>query len=82
MFDPRVTSLSGLTDVELDNKISELNSKYWMTHNPEVQHQIAVLLEMYKDELSSRLAKQYASQQAFDNGEKGKEGLDSLIKVT
>ena len=49
-----------------------------MTHNPQVQEQIAAILDMYQQENSSRRAKQYQKQQE-QNGEKG---LDSLINIS
>jgi hypothetical protein len=77
MFNPLVNSFSDLTDSEIDNKISELSRKYFLAHNPQLQQQIAVILEMYKEEARARRAKQYLkSQQNGDNG------LDSLINIS
>lgn len=77
MFNPLVDSLEHLSDSEIDAKISELGRKYFQSHNPQVQQQLAVLLEMYKDEARTRRAKQYQKiQQNTDNG------LDSLINIS
>jgi hypothetical protein len=77
MFNPLVDSLESLSDSEIDAKISELGRKYFLSHNPHVQQQIATILEMYKDEARSRRAKQYQkNQQNTDNG------LDSLINIS
>ena len=79
MFNPLVDSFEELTDLEIDQKISELSRKYYQTHNPQVQMQIATLLDMYKQEMLSRRARQRIEQQNQDNGEND---LDSLIKVS
>jgi len=78
MFNPLVDSFNQLTDSEIENKISELGRKYFQSYNPQVQQQISVLLEMYKEEARARRAKQYlkAQQQNGDNG------LDSLINIS
>ena len=59
MFNPLVDSFGDLSDAEVENKSIELQRKYFMTHNPQVQEQIAAILDMYQQENSSRRAKQY-----------------------
>ena len=76
MFNPLVDNLSLLEDSEVDAKISELSRKYFQARNPDLQRQISVILEMYKQELFTRQAKAKLQQQ---NGE---EGLDNLINVS
>jgi hypothetical protein len=77
MFNPLVDSLEGLSDSELDLKISELSRKYFQSQNPQVRQQISTILEMYKEEAHCRRARQYQKiQQNTDNG------LDSLIKIS
>ena len=76
MFNPHVDSFDKLTDTEIDSKIQELGRKYWMTRNPQVQEQIAVLLEMYRQEAQMRRAKQYQKIQDDDDSD-----LDSLINI-
>jgi hypothetical protein len=49
MFHP-LANMSGLSDSDLENKISELGRKYFQSSNPGVQSQIATLLEQYKEE--------------------------------
>lgn len=77
MFNPLVDSFSELTDSEIDNKISELGRKYFLSNNPQVQQQIAVILEMYKEESRARRAKQYLKTQ-----QNGDNDLDSLINIS
>jgi hypothetical protein len=78
MFNPLVDSFTELSDAEVENKSIELQRKYFMTHNPQVQEQISAILDMYQEENRSRRAKQYMQQQE-QNGEKG---LDSLINIS
>ena len=78
MFNPLVSDFSELTDAQVDEKIMELGRKYWMTHNPDVQAQIAVLLEMYKEESRTRQAIAYQRM----NDQNGDNGLDNLINVS
>jgi hypothetical protein len=79
MFNP-LANISDLTDLEIENKISDLGRKYFQTNNPQVQSQIAVLLEMYKEESYTRRA--LAAQRERENNENGENSLDSLIKVS
>ena len=78
MFNPLVDDFSELTDTEIENKIIELGKKYWQARNPQLQAQIATILQMYKEEARSRRAKAYQKQnnQDLDNG------LDNLINVS
>jgi hypothetical protein len=78
MFNPLVDSFEQLSDAEVENKLLELQRKYFMSHNPQVQEQIATILDMYREESRARRAKQYQQQQE-QNGEKG---LDSLINIS
>jgi len=79
MFNP-LANISDLTDLEIENKISDLGRKYFQTNNPQVQSQIAVLLEMYKEESYTRRA--LAAQRERENNENGENSLDSLINVS
>ena len=77
MFNPLVDNLSLLEDSEVDAKISELSRKYFQAKNPDLQRQISVILEMYKQELYIRREKARLAQQ-----QDGEEGLDNLINVS
>jgi hypothetical protein len=74
---PLVGDLAKLKDGELENKINELTRKYFSTHNFELQKQIALVLDTYKDALSTRRAAEY--QKMMSNRDKG---LDKLINVS
>ena len=55
---PLLGSLSKLSDNELEQKLSDVNKRYWLTSNPEVREQIIMVIESYKLELESRRIKQ------------------------
>jgi len=78
MFNPLVDDFSELTDTELENKIVELGRKYWQARNPQLQAQVATILDMYRQEAHSRRAKAYNSQNDQDKDK----GLDNLINVS
>jgi DNA-directed RNA polymerase specialized sigma24 family protein len=74
-------NLQELTEAQIEGKISELQRKYFMTYNLQVQMQIANMLDIYKDELRTRqaLAAQKQRQQMQENGDND---LDSLINIS
>ena len=78
MFNPLVDSFADLSDAEVENKSIELQRKYFMTHNPQVQEQISAVLDMYQEENRARRAKAYSQQ----NEQNGELGLDNLINVS
>mgnify|MGYP000876758620 CR=1 FL=1 len=75
---PLFESTEDLTDAELEEKVLLLNRRYFQTANPQLQQQIAALLDDYKLELEARRARQKLEQQQQD----GEEGLDNLINVS
>ena len=79
MLNPLVDSLEGLTVNQLEDKVVELQRKYFMSNNPQVQAQISNILYIYKEEVQTRRAIEYQRQRDQDNGEKG---LDSLINIS
>jgi ribosomal protein L29 len=79
MLNPLVDSLDDLTITELENKVVELQRKYFMTRNSQVQAQIANILQIYREEAHTRRAIEYERQKNQENGESG---LDSLINIS
>lgn len=73
---PLVDNLSSLKISELENKVSELTKKYFATHNFDLQQQIVMVLETYKEELSRRQREEYEKMMNSRNKD-----LDKLIKV-
>ena len=78
MFNPLVDNFDELSDSEIEYKVSELSQKYFISRNPQVQQQISVILDMYKQELQSRIAKARLKEQE----QNGENGLDNLINVS
>lgn len=74
---PLVQDLGQLKDTELENKIQELSKKYFQTSNTVVQAQIAMFLDMYRNELQIRRAKMWQEQY-----QKRDTDLDSLINIS
>jgi hypothetical protein len=75
---PLAGNLEDLKDQDINNKISDLTKKFFMTHNPEVQGQIANLLDEYRNELGARNAKLWQKQMENNSGK----GLDKLINIS
>ena len=76
-FNPLVDSFDNLTDAEIEESVRDLSRKYFQSQNLQVQEQISVLLDMYKQELRARMAKQLQKQQQDPES-----GLDNLINVS
>lgn len=77
MTHPLLGSFDGLTDSQVELKVSELQKKYFQTQNPQVRGQIVLTLEMFQEEARARREKAYAKL-----NENGKDnGLDNLINI-
>ena len=79
MINPLIDSLDHFTLQELEDKISELQRKYFISRNPQVQVQIVNILDIYKLELQDRRIKELHRQQNQDNDENS---LDNLINIS
>ena len=73
MLHPFTTDLSSLSDKQLDETLSDLTKKYFMTRNPEAKDQIQLMINSYKLEMSERSIKSRLN----DN-----KGLDKLIDIS
>ena len=49
-----------------------------MTQNPQVQMQMAIIIEQMREEIKSRNAREKVQQ----NNDQGKKGLDNLINIS
>jgi len=76
MFNPLVDSFDDLSDEEVEEKVRSLSRKYFQSRNPQLQEQVAIMLDMYKQELQIRIARK--SSQSLD----GNEDLDNLINIS
>ena len=74
---PLITNLSNIKDSELDTKINDLTRKYFATSNFELQQQIIMVLETYKEELGNRKRLEYENMMKSRD-----KGLDKLINVS
>ena len=74
---PLVSNLSQLKETELENKLQELSKRYFQVSNPALKHQIIMVMDEYKNELSSRRQKMWQEQY-----QKRDTDLDSLINVS
>ena len=79
MINPLIDSLDHFTLQELEDKIADLQRKYFLTRKPQVQVQIANILDIYKIELQDRRIKELKRQQSQDNDENS---LDNLINIS
>ena len=75
-FNPLVNSFDELSDNEVEEKILQLNRRFWMTQNPQVREQITAILDMYKVELEGRRARPKINSQDDNNS------LDNLINIS
>lgn len=73
---PLAEDFGKLKDSEIEERIQSLSRKYFQTSNPNIQHQITMFLDMYKEEMASRQAKMWREQY-----QKRDTDLDSLINV-
>jgi hypothetical protein len=72
---PLLSDLSGLKDQEIHSRINDLTKKYFLTRNPDVQRQIAQVLDDLRYELSERNRRMWEEQMKDKS-------LDNLIKVS
>lgn len=77
-FNPLVDSFDDLSDSEISQKINDLQKKYFMSRNPQVQSQIASILDMYREEAKARQQKAYTKM----NQNNDDSDLDSLINIS
>jgi len=74
---PLINNLHLLKDSELEVKIQDLTRKYFSTNNFQVQSQITLILDTYKEELAKRKAAEYQKMMNSRNKD-----LDKLINVS
>jgi len=74
---PLVGDLAKLKDSELESKINELTRRYFSTSNIDLQRQVSMVLDTYREELAKR------QRVAYENMMKGRnKDLDKLINVS
>jgi hypothetical protein len=78
MSHPLIDNLESLSNTEVEEKLLELQRKYFATSNPDLQMQISMLIDMYREEVKARRAKELQKLNNRDD----ESGLDSLINVS
>tara|TARA_B110000503_G_C7166673_1_gene422212 strand:+ start:5282 stop:5512 length:231 start_codon:yes stop_codon:yes gene_type:complete len=73
---PGIENLKDLTDVQIEQKLSKLNSIYFITDNDSVRQQMILLIDTFKLELEERRVRA-----KFKREQDGKDDLDNLIRV-
>ena len=81
MFNPLLPSLSDLTISQLEDRVVDLQRKYFQTSNPNLKQQIVVNLNTFKEEISYRRGLERQRQQEEMNKD-GDNGLDNLINIS
>lgn len=74
---PLIGDLSTLKDSELELKLNDLTRKYFTTHNFDVQRQMSMIIDSYREELAIRKQKEYEKMMQTRNKD-----LDKLINVS
>jgi len=75
-FNPLVESMEDLSDGEISAKMADLSKRYFQTRNPQAQQQIAVFLDMFREEQTMRMYRQQQADKDSDDP-----GLDNLINI-
>jgi len=73
---PLVDNLSALKDADIENKIQDLTRKYFMSNNFDLQQQIGMVLNSYKEEMANRQRLAYEKMMQTRNKD-----LDKLINI-
>lgn len=73
---PLVNNLTEIKDSDLELRINDLTKKYFMSHNPQIQQQIVLVLDTYKEELQRRRQEEWEKIAESRNKD-----LDKLINV-
>ena len=76
---PLLDSIEELSDSEVEQKIVELQRKYFQARNPYIQQQIVMCLDAFKEEAYAR--RRVAYEKSIQNSQEDGNDLDSLINV-
>jgi hypothetical protein len=77
---PLINDLSHLSINEVEEKIIILQRRYFQANNPSVQSQLLHYLNIYKEEMSTRRAKEMQKQRQIQDGDEN--SLDNLINIS
>ena len=76
MYHPLVADLSNMKETEIEQKITELTKRYYAASSAELQRQVIILLDTYKQELETRRYNEWAKMAADQE-----KMVDKLINV-
>ena len=72
-----IGNLSDYSVGELEEKVRELQKKYFQSYNPQIQDQIIQIMKIYNDHIYERREKEAKKQESQING-----NLDSYINIS
>ena len=75
MIHPLADNLAVLSDKEIDEKIADLTKKYFKTRNGDAKHQISLMINAHKLEMSERQIKARMNNT-------GNKDLDKLVDIS
>ena len=78
MIHPFSGDVGDLTVSQIEERLGDLTRKYYQTHNPQLQEQIATFIEIYRQELQMKISQEQLRQQE----QNGDNDLDSLINIS
>tara|TARA_B110000503_G_scaffold59350_1_gene94615 strand:+ start:16804 stop:17043 length:240 start_codon:yes stop_codon:yes gene_type:complete len=79
MLNPLINDLGQFTIAQVEDRLFDLQRKYFQTNNSYLKDQILSTIEIYREELSTRRALEQQRQKEQENGQSG---LDSLINIS
>lgn len=78
MSHPLIDNLESLSNTQVEEKLFDLQKKYFSTSNPNLQMQLSMIIDMYREEIKARRATEMQKL----NNRAGENGLDNLINVS
>tara|TARA_B100001093_G_scaffold405060_1_gene393234 strand:- start:12 stop:245 length:234 start_codon:yes stop_codon:yes gene_type:complete len=77
MSHPLLEDLTVLSEADLQERLTNISTKYWQTQNPDVQSQMVVIIDELKHELRLR-----SSKPVENSEDDGDNSLDNLINIS
>ena len=77
MFNPLLDNLADMSESDLEARLSDLSRKYFMSSNPNMQQQLQIAIEQFKQELYVRQEQNRLKEQNNDEND-----LDNLINIS
>lgn len=71
---PLINDAGALTESQLEERLSDLQRKYLTSRDPNMQHQLMLAIDTYREERERRIQKKFQQNQDGD--------LDNLINIS